>query len=120
MKKAISFILLIILMLSGCSNVRLSGESKNWEGEYIETKDATSKDGTYIFHYKKGDSNTILENLEIVINDGEINRKDESHKGATIQFSSSCQGCAVSNSEPEPIKVKISWGENNEETFYLK
>ena len=115
------FLFLILLVLVGCSNeyILLSGESENWKGEYSANIDGNSEDGNYTFGYKNGENEPEFKNLKIIINDGETDRREDNHKGATVRIPSSCSGCSVTK-EDVPIKVTIKWDDKNEETFYLK
>lgn len=121
MKKCIVSIFLIVLILVGCSNnyIRLSGESKHWTGKYSANIDGNNEDGSYEFHFKKGDTDTNFSTVDININNGSTSKNEEDVKGATITIPSSCQGCSVT-SKDEPIKVIIKWNDENEETFFLK
>jgi major membrane immunogen (membrane-anchored lipoprotein) len=121
MKKTFLFVILLVSILAGCSDkyIFLSGESKNWRGEYSANIDGNREDGNYLFGYKNGEKDTKFKNLEIVINDGETVLKEEMHKGATVSIPTSCSGCAVTR-EDVPIKVTIKWDGKNKETFYLK
>jgi major membrane immunogen (membrane-anchored lipoprotein) len=122
MKKLCIFLLLIVSILGGCSGkyIVFSGESKNWEGTYSTTINGRNEDGSYTFHYKNGDSNTKLQEIEIIINNsaGETIQREEEHIGASFNISSSCQGCAVTR-ENERIKVTIKWDGKYEENFFL-
>ncbi len=122
MKQLCIFLLLIVSILGGCSGKYLafSGESKNWEGTYSTTINESTENGTYTLHFKNGDRNTKLKEIEIIINNGggESILNEEEHIGGSFNISSACQGCAVTR-ENERIKVTIKWDGQYEEKFYL-
>ncbi|MDQ6596405.1 hypothetical protein E2K98_30015 [Bacillus salipaludis] len=121
MKKTFLFFILFVLILVGCSNeqILLSGESKNWKGKYLANIDGNNENGSYEFHFKKGNSKTNFKNIEVNINNGKTVIRDENFKGTTISTPKSCRGCSVT-SKDKPIKVLIKWNGENAETFYLK
>lgn len=125
MKKPLSFLILIasVVLIVGCNNdtISFSGESENWKGEYTAniSENSTREDGEYIFRYKNTTSEPTFKNLEIVINDGELDLKEEVFKGTTKKMPTSCSGCAVTQKEV-PIKVTIKWDKEKEESFELE
>ncbi|MFD1169687.1 hypothetical protein [Oceanobacillus caeni] len=61
----------------------------------------------------------VIENLKIVINDGETVLNESEYKGATVKFPSKCSGCAITDTDT-PIQVTIEWGKGKEETFSME
>lgn len=90
-------------------------------GEYSANifDNGSREDGEYIFAYKNSTPKTSFKNLEIVINDGETQRKETNFKGATIEISTSCSGCLVSQKD-KSINVNIKWDNGKEESFVLE
>jgi hypothetical protein len=117
------FFLLIILILSGCSEERsisLKGESDHWSGNYTAEINGDTERGNYTFGYRNGKkSNREFKNVEIIVNDGELNFNQSSYKGAIITIPSSCSGCSLTDKN-KPIKASIKWDNKKTETFYLK
>ncbi|GGK05630.1 hypothetical protein GCM10007063_30070 [Lentibacillus kapialis] len=120
MKKVPLLLLLSALFLSGCGveDIKFNGESNNWRGEYNAYIDNSTENGEYVFVFKKAQEDQVVEDLKIVINNGEVVLNESEHKGRTIKIPSSCSGCAVTDTETS-IQVTIEWGEGNEETFSI-
>ncbi|ASK63909.1 hypothetical protein CFK37_17975 [Virgibacillus phasianinus] len=120
MKRLLLLFVLLLLVVSGCTdkNIQFSGESEHWKGQYNAVIGDTREDGEYTFKYKKATEDTVIENLKIVINDGETVLNGKRHKGAIVKVSSACSGCAVTNPEAS-IQVVIEWGKGKEEAFPL-
>ncbi|GAB6256793.1 hypothetical protein [Peribacillus sp. N1] len=122
MKKTLIIIIFLLSVLVGCSNgdkyMNLSGESDHWKGEYVATATEDSENGTYTFKYKDVASDVFFKTMEISINDGETKQNETNHEGPTIEISTACSGCSVTN-ESIPINVTIKW-DGNTEVFTLE
>ncbi|GAB3062768.1 hypothetical protein [Virgibacillus ainsalahensis] len=121
MKKIPLFLIFSVVFLSGCGveNIEFSGESENWEGEYNAYIDNSTENGEYVFRFKKAQKDKIIEDLKIVINNGEVVLNESKHKDATVKIPSSCSGCTVTDTET-PIQVTIEWEEGKKETFSME
>ncbi|MUV37816.1 hypothetical protein JNUCC1_01622 [Lentibacillus sp. JNUCC-1] len=91
MKKFFMSLLFFTLFISGCNegnenNVKFNGESENWEGSYSANISGSSENGEYIFRYKNAREETIIKNLKIVINDGEITLNESEYKGGVLIY----------------------------------
>lgn len=143
----IYFFLIFTLSLTGCSNnvisgstsnkssstttvssksssenklINYTGESANWKGVYTTKNNTSSRQGVFIFTYKKG-GNVVFKNLQIVIKSpvsSHITVKLDDYKGPSFRLNNGPNGDNFNGSDT--INVEINWNNKNKETFLLK
>lgn len=122
MKKVLSFLVLTLVFLSGCSDeyIQFHGEGENWEGKYKAVINGSSENGEYTFGYKRADKDMIFKNLRIVAESyaGKTDLNEDEHNGATVKMSTACSGCSITDLD-KPIQVTIRWDDGQEETFSM-
>lgn len=100
----------------GCDSkfISFSGKSDNWKGEYTAyiSDNGTREEGKYVFGCKHATRDQSFDFIEVEINDGETDLREENVKGPTIAMSTSCSVCSVTR-EDTAIKVTIRWTKKN-------
>lgn len=114
--------LAIFASFYGCDSkfISFSGKSDNWKGEYTAyiSDNGTREEGKYVFGCKHATRDQSFDFIEVEINDGETDLREENVKGPTIAMSTSCSVCSVTR-EDTAIKVTIRW-DDKKESFELK